>query len=202
MTKQNLGYTIWTATFLVYLLPMLQWGSDLEWDTSDVKLLTIFPLLGMWAFAQMWLHYAIGSLKRRQPEGFDYKGWYRATGNVVITLILLHPAILMFETIREGLTPLDYVSPENTKFIFTGYFALACFVLYEFADKLQGRQFWKKNFGIVKALSVLAMLMIFNHSLQLGQNLEEGWLRYVWVAMFVTFVGFVVDSYIYKPKSN
>lgn len=198
MNDKSISSFIWGSTFLVFLLPMLQWGSDLGWDINEISLLKIFPLLGLWAFAQMWLHYGVGSIKRRKPEAFDYKGWYKATGNVVFVLFMLHPMLLVFETVKVHMTPFDYVDDSAMIFLLLGYFGLASFLLYEVAEKFQGKDFWKKHFDKIKVLSIVAMLAIFAHSLQLGQNLEEGWLRAVWLVMFVAFVGFVLDSYTYK----
>jgi hypothetical protein len=200
MTKQNISKVIWGSTFLVYFLPMISWGSELGWKVDEVNLLAIFPLLGLWAFAQMWLHYGIGSIKRRNPDAFDYKGWYKATGNVVLVLILLHPALLVFETAKEGLKPTDYVGSGDLQLLLLAYFALACFLLYEAADRLQSSKFWKKHFGIVKILSILAMLAIFAHSFGLGQNLQGGWLQTIWLIMLAGFVGFIIDSFTFKPK--
>jgi len=202
MTKQNVSNIIWGSTFLAYLLPMISWGSGLDWQVDEVNLLAIFPLLGLWAFAQMWLHYAVGTIKRRNPNSFDYRGWYKATGNVVLVLILLHPALLVFESAKEGLKPLDYVGADNLKYLLLAYFALASFLLYEVADRLQSSKFWKKNFDAVKILSILAMLAIFAHSFGLGQNLQEGWLQAIWLIMLVGFIVFVIDSFTFKPKPD
>lgn len=202
MNSKSIAAIIWTGTALVYLLPMLAWGANLDWNSDQLDPYSVFPIFGLWAFAQMWLHYAVAPIKRRNPDSFDYKPWYRVTSNLVLVFILLHPAILVFETLKNGITPFSYVDSSQLVYLLIAYVALAAFLLYDIADKFQKSSFWKLHFDKIKLASIVAMLLIFAHSLMLGSTLDEGWLRLVWFGMFLSFVWFVYDSYAFKDNSN
>jgi hypothetical protein len=202
MRSSSIKTAIYGMTFLAYFVPFLAWAGMSNWKLGDTTLLMLFPLLGLWAFAQMWVHYAVAPIKRRHPDAFDYKKWYHNTSIAVLVLILLHPAILAFETVSIGLTPFDYVSSDDYFFLAIAYFALGCFLLYEFAERLTNSKFWQKHFGQIVVLNFIAMFAIFVHSFWLGKTVDGTWLKFVWSLMFFAFLGFTYDWLMHRKKSK
>lgn len=202
MSSKMIKNIVIISTIAAYLIPFLAWAGLNNWKLGNTTPLMFFPLLGLWAFSQMWLHYAVAPIKRRHPDALDYKMWYHHTSVVVLVLILLHPAILAFETISIGLTPFDYVSSDEYFFLAIAYFAFGCFILYEFAERLTNSKFWQKHFNQIVVLNFIAMFAIFIHSFWLGRTVDGTWLKYVWMLMFFAFLGFTYDWIVHKKQKS
>ena len=194
---------VWTLSLAGIILPLYIWGDYLDWEIADeLDALTVFHLLGLWAYFQMWVHYMVGPIKSKFPDALDYKRYYRSTSNFVLVCFLLHPALLIYAGMADNFTPLEYVGDSRLYYLLLAYFGLAVFIAYEFAEKMREKPIIKNNWETVKVLNIAAMTAIFIHSINLGQHLQAGWFRSLWIAMYVLFILVLVEGYIHDYKHS
>lgn len=157
----------------------------------------LFPLIGLMAFSVMWSHY-IASLARQLiglPRSVldTYFNW---TSYFVLAAICLHPGLLIYSLYRDGhgLPPGSYehyVAPGLGWITVLGSACLLMFLAYEFRRRYATHPWWRfMNYAVD-----LAMLGILYHSLRLGNQLQQGWLRTVWYVYGVTLVACLIYKY-------
>ncbi|HMS23885.1 MAG TPA: hypothetical protein PKB09_03695 [Candidatus Saccharibacteria bacterium] len=183
--------TPWLLFFIVVVIGCTAYFSDQNWEISAVVSsgLSIFPLLGIVAWSIMWTHFVYGALriKYRLPKNKLYSV---SSGWLVLILILLHPGLFFFEMNRT-----TQLLPPKSILLYTGEgllwavliaeLALLIFLSYEVFNRIRDKAIIKKNWFWISLSQMLAMTLIFVHSLALGQNLKDGWFRYYWILLFV-----------------
>jgi len=208
LRSKKLETILWTLYGTVTFLAIYVWGSQLNWDFSNLNAFTLFPVLGLTAFSLMWVHYVSGVIRDTWFPGVSMKQSYSPTSAAVLVLILFHPALLIIELYRQGsgLPPGsydDYVSPEKTMFVTLGVIGLAGLLVFEFKRFFGKKSWWKYTSIIVDS----AILLIAVHSLQLGQHLQSGWFKYVWYFYVITIIGCIIRIYylkyrVYRQKND
>ena len=194
---------VWGLTALGFLLPLYIWGDLIDWDLEDnFTALRIFPLLGLWAYFQMWVHYIVGPVRRKWPEALNYSRYYRLTSHFVLISFLLHPALLLYAGTQNDFTTVEYVGNNLAFYIYLAYFGIATFLAYEVVERIRDKQIIKDNWETVKVFNIAAMTAIFFHSINLGQHLQSGWFRTLWIVMYVVFVLVVVEGYLHRYWSQ
>lgn len=190
----------WLLAFVVCLLSFVAWGSSNSWNFSHLSTYQIFPLLGLLAFSLMWTHYILGTVKEVATANPDsLKEYYRWTGYAVLVLICLHPGLLIYQLLHDGLglppgSYEKYVAPGLGWVTLLGTASLLVFLAFEL-HRVYGKKKW---WHYVADLSDLAMLAIIYHALRLGSQLQTGWFRYVWWVFAVTFVAVLARKYYFK----
>ena len=148
----------------------------------------LFPLLGLWAWGIMWTHYAYGGLRiasgtlTRNPTYSTITMWF------VLAFILLHPGILIYEQwSRNDLLPPEsfysFVGPNMKQYVVLGLVALITFLLYDIVLRFKNHRTIQKLWFWISLSQMVAMVLIFIHGLNLGQNLQHGWLQFYWVVL-------------------
>ncbi len=178
----------WLFLLVVTLLPLLVWASNLGWRLKSVTTLTLFPFLGLWAWSIMWTHYAYGSLRIVYPELQKNKIYSKITGYLVLGLILLHPGIVALSQwkFQHKLPPgsyYGYVDSSMKLFIVFGAIALLTLLSFDVFERLKHKAIVQRNWHWVSFSQMLAMLLIFVHSLELGQTFSSSWFEFYWVAL-------------------
>jgi len=188
----------------LFLLPIFYyWLDQRSWSLANIDLLAIFPLLGLIAFVMMWFHLMVAYLKRTKPEMFDYKSFYRITGNIVLALIILHPLIVIIKAYDFGIFTLDFKGESGRLFVLFGVIALTFFLIYEVVERLREKPFIKKNWELVVAMNRVGFTLVYIHALYLGQHLQTGWMQGLWVFFGATTLAYFAWSYyqeLTKPK--
>ncbi len=187
MNQKTFTALTWGSLVLSLALVFTAWGSGLAWDTSVLSGYTLFPLLGMAAWVTMANHYYMGSLRILNPQLKKPRSYGRVTGYAVLGFILLHPGILIAELWKSGygLPPnsyLEYVGEGLRGSVLLGTFAFVLFLSFEAFMRLRHVPIITRHWFIVSLSQCIAMTLIFFHSLQIGSNLQTGWLPYVWKA--------------------
>lgn len=191
----------------IIALPVVVWGSRLNWDPDFIGSVTVFPLLGLVAFSIMWWHFLLGFVSNLNPSFTKMKNLHRTSSYFVLLLILLHPLLLAFYSVSNSLGgPPDayynFVSPSKAVFITYGILALTVFILYDVARWLRNSQGWiGRNWQIVDAIDDVAFVAIFFHGLYLGQDLQSGWFRYVWLFYGISALLFITYKH-YRAVSR
>lgn len=199
---------IWPAygiSLSAALLAFLAWGQGLRWQFSLLSSYRLFPLLGLLAVSLMWSMYGVGFLQRHFKL-FDksLKSYYRNLSLPILVLICLHPGLLVWQLWRDGFgwPPSSYLShyvaPAARWAALLSSAAWLVFLASELRRKYSQRKWWKK----ISILADLALVAIFIHSLKLGNNLQHGWFRYVWLFYAASLIYFLADSYVWRYRQR
>ena len=196
MIRKHSSPIIYGGLFLFSLPSLYYWWDSTRGGTlQDIEPVSLFPLFGLLAFTIMWYHFLIAAFKRHWPDAYDYKQFFHKTSKGVLILILLHPGLLLYEGMTHSFTAFDYVGEDNKIFILFAYVALSVFLAYEVVDRLRDKAIFKNNGEIIAAINRAAFILIYVHGLMLGQHLQTGWLRSLWLFYGITTAIFFVYSY-------
>ncbi len=190
----------WKLTAIVVILAFVAWGQGIRWQFAGLSTYSLFPLFGLLAFSLMWSHYVMAALRMHfKIDSAVTKQYFEVTSLAVLAAILLHPGLLAWQLWRDGagLPPnseLNYLGPDLKMFILLGMISWTIFLVYEFRRKFKTRSWWK----YVQYANDGAMVLILIHSLNIGSNLQTGWLKGVW---YFYAAGLAVSLiYIYQKK--
>lgn len=202
ITQKTFNRLAWGLFALAVALPLLAWSQAREWELDNLTAYGVFPLLGMWAWLTMSTHFMVAALRIKNDQLAELINFRKITGYFVLFCLLLHPGLLAFKQfqIGEGLPPasfLTYVATTSRYAIVLGSVAWLTFISYEFFIRLKRRPAVARNWKWVSLSQVIAMTLIFIHSLRLGQHLQTGWMRFVWI---VTYVILLLCFYIILNK--
>jgi len=208
-TKNNPRETLLMAaacglTFLSVALAFVAWGDNLGWQLSQLSTYLVFPLFGLLAFSVMWSQYIVGATKRYLGLApAVIKRYFDISGLVILTAILLHPGLLIAQRYHDGygLPPgsyESYVAPMQKWIVILGSLSLLMFLAYEL-KRWYGQTTWWKY---IVALNDVAILAIFYHGLQLGQDLGHTWYRGVWYFYGLTLVPVLLYKYWHAWQSR
>ena len=192
-TGETAGAAIeWLLFAVVVVVPYLAWFPDLG-DPPRLNPYTLFPLLGLWAWSLMWVHYAHGTLRRLVPGLGRSDAFHRWSGWLVLTLILLHPGLLLGAmTVDTELGPargpLVYAGESGRVAVIAGAVALMAFCAFEVLVRLAQRPSVQRRWRWVSLSQVVAMTLIWFHGLALGRHLGDGGLRTWWFVLGVLYV--------------
>ena len=184
------------AAQAVVLLPVFYyWLDQRSFSLSDLNILAIFPLLGLVAFVMMWFHLMIAYLKRTKSELFNYKSFYRKTSNIVLVLIILHPLLVFIKAYEFEILAVDFAGEDQRLFGVFGLVALLFFLVYEVVERLRKSSFVKNNWEFVVAMNRVGFILVYLHGLQLGQHLQAGWLKGLWLFFGLTTLVYFAWAY-------
>lgn len=202
-TTNSIKALAYGLTTLVIILPLLKWGSGQDWEFESLNAISIFPLLGLWAFGLMWTHFVMSIPKRKASDEAKQaiSSWYRSTSNAVLVLILLHPALLLIGI--KSIKAFDYVAPEDNLYIFLAYFALAAFLMWEVVEYFKKKPFVSKYKPLWGAINNAAFIAIFIHAVFLGQHLQSGdWFTWYFYFLGITALFSMGYNYYYELTST
>ena len=197
MKSKALSTVVEYSIFPLLIMVIWVWGTELEWDWEDMDKLDVFPLLGLIAFVTMWWHFLVGFVNRLKPD-YEKLDWlHTSSAYWVFAAFTLHPALFVSWGLANGydLPPQqlyeDYAGSDMYKFIVLGLLSLTAFIAYDVARVLHRWASMKKVWPFVDAASDIAFIGIWIHSLNLGQHLQSGWLRVVWILLGLSGIGFI-----------
>lgn len=191
--KTKGGRLAWVVYWFVVLVAIVAWGSGFAWDFSNLNAYLFFPLLGLLAWSIMWTHYFLGFLSH-YSKAFKMSKFYKdMTGYKVLALILLHPGLLAFAQWQsgQGFPPSSYIKYVGSAMMLSIIFAeiaLVTFLSFDVFRRIKNRPVIQRNWRWVSLSQMVAMALIFMHSLKLGQNLQAGWFRYYWILLGILLI--------------
>ncbi len=175
----------WLLGTVVVAVPLYAFFSA-QRDPSN--LYELFPVLGILAWSLMWTHYANGSLTMLLPKLERNALYKKVTEYAVLGLILAHPFLFIYARYRDtGLIPpasyVGYVGEANVVYILMGTLGLMIFLSYEVFSRLREHPKVSSNWRWVSISQILAMVLIFIHSLSLGTLLATEWFQTWWIIL-------------------
>jgi hypothetical protein len=194
----------WGLSGLAFALAVIAWGDSHDWQLSQMGSYELFSLFGLIAFSLMWSHYVISAV--RQHLGGDIralKHYFEITSAIVLTAILLHPGLLLWQLWRDGsgLPPGSakiYVGAAAYWAIILAIIAWIAFISYEFRRVFGKKRWWP----LVQYASDGAMILIFVHALKLGGALRLGWYQGVWYFYGISFLAALLYGYNKKLQAR
>lgn len=173
---------------IVLTIPAIEWLRLRNWSLAGLSALALFPLLGLWAWSIMWTHYALGAIRISNSSIKKNYGYSKVSMYIVLGLILLHPGLLAYGMWNlTGLLPpssyYSYVAPGLKLYVIFGVVALALFLSYDVFERLKDKTWVKRHWFWISLSQAFAMVLIFVHSLKLGQNLHSGWFQMYWILL-------------------
>lgn len=191
----NIVTIAWSLAIGTLLLAVIAWGQTNAWQFIGVSTYRLFPLFGLVAFSLFWAQYVIAALSQHvgaNPTGLIR--FYGVTSALVFLALLLHPGLLSYQLWLDGygLPPQSVlqhaVLPGFEWIVLLGMTSWVVFmtflVTYKFHRIFQTKKWWVW-FGYI---GEVAMLAVFYHGFRLGDQLQEGWFRWVWIAYGIALV--------------
>ncbi len=170
---------------------------------SRLSAYKLFPLFGLLAFSIFLSHYIVSVL--RQVLGMEKgltKQYFKITSWVALAVLLLHPSLLIGRLFLDGFGPPpgsflnNYVDPMLKWAALLGTLSFFLFLSYELTRFDIGKR-WKPW---LQALSDLAMVLILIHGFALGQHLQSGWFRVVWIFYAIILLSCLMYQYFHNFK--
>ncbi len=196
-----LNLVAWGLVLTVVSIAITAWGQYNHWQLVHMSTYDLFPVFGLLAFSLMWTQYVISVARQLAGvESSATKTYFQVTGFAVLVAIALHPGLLSWQLMRDGLgwPPGSYLNNYiKPSLKWAGLLATVCwlvFMSYELRRWFKDKSWWH----YVQMLPDFAMLGILLHSLTLGTQLKHGWLRGVWYFYGVVLV--LCLGYIYYHK--
>lgn len=210
MTQWLERWLPWKLFALVVIVSVIAW-----WTTTGIQLgkptsYQLFPLLGLLAWSVMWTHYALGGVRLLRPFPKN-KLYSRLSAVVVLGCLLLHPGLLameMWETTRL-LPPgsfYAYVGPAMKTTVLLGSISLIIFLAFDVFEYFHKKPWVQKQWKWISLSQMVAMTLIFIHSLRLGNTLQSGWFQFWWIllgALLIPCFGLILRAdWTTKPTSE
>jgi hypothetical protein len=203
--SQQLLLFAWGITLLFCGLAVIIFGQGINWQVERISAYRLFPLFGLLAFSIFLSHYLVVTLRFIWSEKIDsVKYYFKVTSWVALAVMLLHPSILIGKLFLDGfgLPPGSYQNnyvAEGMKWAGTlGPLALMMFLAFELTRfKIKPRY---KTY--IQYLSDLAMVLIIIHGFAIGQHLQSGWFRNVWILYTLLFGLCLSYNYIQKLRGK
>jgi hypothetical protein len=159
-------------------------------------LLEIFPILGLIAFILLWTHIALGVFEPWFRSRINFDAYVRYTALIILACIILHPLLLLI-AIKFDLNILfSYGRP----YIWLGIIGWLLLITYDIGKVLQKHDFFARNWPKILLISTAGFFLIFFHSLHLGEDIQSGPLRGLWILFGVTAAASTLYTYVIKKQ--
>lgn len=178
----------WVLGVGVTIVGLLGWLDQYNWQVASLKTFSVFSLLGVLAWSIMWTHYAYGGLRLMSERLAKNQIYTTVTLYVVLALLLLHPGLLAYSQwdITKQLPPQSfytYVGPSLKLYVLFGSLSLLMFLAYDILIRLRKHPRVHRYWRYISLSQMVAMSLIFVHSMQLGQTMDQAWFELYWVAL-------------------
>lgn len=172
--------------------PIITHILNVSWGNSSL-LINIFPVFGLLAFTLLWLHAISGAFEEKLRAMFNFEAFVRWTALVILVSILLHPLLLL---IIARFDILAIFAPGEHQFaLLLGLFGLILLLTYDIGKVLKRHEFFTRNWNAILIISNIGFVLTFFHSLELGSDLQSGFLRKLWIFYGVTAIIALIYTY-------
>ncbi len=190
MNKKIITYLIGLLAILAVAYPVWVCLSSVNWNTLTV--LDIFPAFGLAAFALLWLHMVGPALRPWLDNYVNFEKFLRRTSPFIFAFMILHPALLL---IGMNFSLTQILSTFEADDVVIGVVGLLFLLTFDLGEMLKRKEFIVRHWSKILFISSVGFVLIFFHSLSLGEELQSGFLRYLW--MFYGATGILSIGYNY-----
>ncbi|MBX4190121.1 hypothetical protein KW791_02400 [Candidatus Parcubacteria bacterium] len=164
---------------LAVLYPVWVRVSHLHWTLNTQLIINnLFPIFGLAAFSLLWLHAISGVFEPWLRKNFDFDTFVQWTAALIFIFIILHPLLLLTNIHFRPQTLFLLAESDD---IWLGIIGLVLLLTYDIGKALKKRGFFTKHWNKILIISTIGFLLTFFHSLALGDDLQSGPLRIVWI---------------------
>ncbi|MCA9332951.1 hypothetical protein KDA00_03690 [Candidatus Saccharibacteria bacterium] len=191
----------WVLFAFIIVIPFISWAAIRNWSLSNLSALSVFPILGVWAWSIMWTHYVLGTHRIMTNSSKNHL-YARISGYLVLLLIILHPTLLAWSQweFTNKLPPTsfyNYAGKSLKLFVFMGAVSLVLFLSYEVLERFKEKSIVKKNWKWISLSQVIAMTLIFMHALKLGNITSNVYFQLYWIilgAILIPCFGVILEN--------
>ena len=175
---------------LAVLAPIVTHIINVDWANSSL-MQAIFPIFGLLAFTLLWLHAMSGVFEEWLRERFDFDFFVHWTSIVILFSIILHPLFLLIIAKFDILG----IYNANPKAMLLAFIGLPLLLTYDIGKLLKTKKFFPARWNAILMISTIGFILIFFHSLQIGSDLQSGFLRKLWIFYGVTAILATIYTY-------
>jgi len=194
MNKPFIKYCILVFAYLVVLYPIWVNVGNLAWSFNSTIVFNLFPLFGLVAFTLLWLHVISGVFEQWLRKYIEFDFYMELISKLIFFTIILHPLLLL---INAGFK-FGPIFLYGKYYIWLGIIGWLFLITYDIGKALKNQDFFVRNWNKIRLISTVGFLLIFFHSLGVGDDLQVGALRVVWI--FYGTTGILATIYIHGIK--
>src|SRR5258708_1421798 len=196
MQNKLIKYSIIVFVWASVLYPLWMRAMNTHWAWDSYILLTLFPFFGLAAFSLLWLHAISGVFEPWLRKQFDFDRFVSVTALLILICIIMHPLLL----ILSPQTRFTDLLLHGGLYIWLGIIGWLLLITYDVGKALKKHDFFVRNWDKILIISTIGFLLTFLHSLVLGDDLQVGPLRYIWIFYGVTATLATIYTYGIKLK--
>jgi hypothetical protein len=184
------GFRIFVILAVFYPLGVVIAGA--RWVFDSTFFVNLFPLFGVLAFVLLWLHAISGAFEPWLRRYIDFDQFVQNTSLVIFISIILHPLLLLIP-LGFNFAAVFSFGPVYIWLAIIGWFLL---ISYDVGKILKKKYtFFVRNWNKILLISNIGFILTFFHSLGVGDNLQAGPLRIVWIFYGVTASLAIIYTY-------
>ncbi len=159
-------------------------------------LFEIFPIFGLVAFLLLWTHAVSGfvetPIRRWSNRLFDEYVYWSAL--VILVCIILHPLLLLIATHFNFTAIFGFGEP----YVWLGISGWVLLISYDITKPWRSHRNFAQHWRKVLILSNIGFVLIFFHSLNLGDDFHSGPLHWLWIFFGVSAIAGILYTYGFK----
>lgn len=193
MKHKIIKYSIILFAYAAGLYPIFIVASSTDWAFNSTFLVNLFPLFGLLAFSLLWLHAISGVFEPWLRKYIDFDSYVHATANLILVSIILHPLLLL---IALKFSFISFWLAGPALYIWLAVIGWLLLIIYDITKPLKKKYgFFVRHWNSILLISTIGFLLIFFHSLGIGDDLQQGPLRIVWIFYGVTAILATIYTY-------
>lgn len=193
MNRNITKYCIVAFAYIAVLYPVAIYIRGAEWAWNSTLLVELFPVFGFLAFGLLWLHAISGVFEPWLRQHIDFDSYVNSTASLILISLILHPLLLLI-ALKFDFGSLWFST--NSFYIRLAVIAWLLLITYDIAKPLKKRYgFFARHWNKILLISTIGFLLTFFHSLGIGDDLQQGPLRIVWIGYGVTAILATIYTY-------
>lgn len=185
------------GSILAVGIPVFYYIKNVPWGDSSLTA-SLFPLFGFIAFTLLWLHAISGVFEEWLRKQFNFDSFVYWTSWVIFISIILHPLLLLI-LVKFNVGAI--LAASSNPWILTGITGLTLLLTYDVGKALKKYEFFVRNWNKILIISNIGFIFIFFHSLNIGQDLQSGFMRGLWIFYGVTAILAIIYTYGFKKRT-
>ena len=193
MDNRSIKPLVVLFALVAVLLPQWIHIRNVSWDAALLP--NIFPIFGLLAATLLWLHAISGAFEEWLRERFDFDAFVHWTALAILVSIILHPLLFLI-LIDFNLGVIFSSIP-----LILGMIAFLLLITYDIGKALKRHSFFVRHWRKILIISNIGFLLTFIHALEVGSDLQEGFMRGLWIFYGITALLAIIYTYGIKKKS-
>ncbi len=159
----------------------------LEQKSFSVLTISLFPLVGLYAYFFFWMQIILGAnmriFIRKMPWVYQF---HKREGIFAFLLALLHPALLVSSIGLEKYFSYAFVSSDRKIFVVIGQIQIFFLLITSLTAIFMKVSFLQKRWRTIHYLNYIVFYGIWIHSWFLGSTVRFTSLKYLWIFFIIS----------------